>query len=159
MQFRFGWSIVDENGMPLQRNAYLTPRDLQHFEPGKHGFKDLKVDLTPRANDVAADATPITVEEGKRLSELMGCVACHSADGSTLGKVGPTWKNLAGSRVRFVDGATATADSEYLRESIRKPAAKIVKDFDKSDAGMPSYEGILTDAQIEAIVVYIESLR
>jgi mono/diheme cytochrome c family protein len=90
---------------------------------------------------------------------LMGCVACHSADGSSLGKVGPTWKGLAGSRVRFTDGTTAVADADYLRESIRKPAVKIVKDFDKSDAGMPSYEGILTDAQVEALVVYIESLR
>ena len=159
MQFRFGWSIAAENGTILQRNAYLTPRDLQKFEPTKHGFKDLKVDLTPRTNNIAAESTPITVDEGKRLAELMGCIACHSTDGSSLGKVGPTWKNLAGARVRFTDGTTATANSDYLRESIRKPAAKIVKDFDKSDAGMPSYEGILTDPQIEALVVYIESLR
>jgi mono/diheme cytochrome c family protein len=157
-QLRFGWSLVGENGASLQRNAYLTPRDLKKFEPAKHGFAPLKVDLTPRTN-IVAESTPITVEEGKRLAELMGCIACHSTDGSTLGKVGPTWKGLAGSRVRFTDGTTAVADSDYLRESIRKPTAKIVKDFDKSDAGMPSYEGILTDSQIEALVLYIESLR
>lgn len=159
MQFRFGWSLAAENGMSLQRNAYLTPRDLEQFEPAKHGFGNFKVDLTPRTNNLANDTTPVTAEEGKRLAELMGCVACHSSDGSSLGKVGPTWKGLAGSRVRFTDGATAVADSEYLRESIQKPTAKIVKDFDKSDAGMPSYEGILTDAQIDALVLYIESLR
>jgi mono/diheme cytochrome c family protein len=159
MQFRFGWSLAAESGMSLQQNAYLTPRDLQHFDPAKHGFKNFKVDLTPRNNNVASNRTPVTAEEGKRLAELMGCVACHSADGSNLGKVGPTWKGLAGARVRFTDGTTGTADAEYLRESIQKPAAKIVKDFDKSDAGMPSYEGILTDAQIDAIVLYIESLR
>jgi mono/diheme cytochrome c family protein len=157
-QLRFGWSLAGENGMSLQQNAYLTPRELESFKPEKHGFQPLKVDLTPRTN-VIAESTPITVEEGKRLAELMGCVACHSADGSTLGKVGPTWKNLAGSRVRFTDGTTAIADSDYLRESIRKPTAKIVKDYDKSDAGMPSYEGVLTDPQIEALVLYIESLR
>ncbi|HEY6227997.1 MAG TPA: c-type cytochrome [Verrucomicrobiae bacterium] len=157
-QFRFGWSLKAENGAALQRNAYLTPRDLQSFEPKKYGFAPFKVDLTPRTNAVA-ESTPITAEEGKRLADLMGCVACHSNDGSSLGKVGPTWKGLARSRVRFTDGTTAVADADYMRESILKPAARIVKDFDKSDAGMPSYEGILTDAQIEALVVYIESLR
>jgi mono/diheme cytochrome c family protein len=159
MQFRFGWSLAAENGLTLQRNAYLTPRDLQHFEPAKHGFQNFKVDLTPRTNNIATDSTPITAAEGKRLAELMGCVACHSSDGSSLGKVGPTWKGLAGARVRFTDGTTAVADAEYLRESIQKPAAKVVKDFDKSDAGMPSYEGILNDAQIDALILYIESLR
>jgi mono/diheme cytochrome c family protein len=157
-QLRFGWSLAAENGMALQQNAYLTPRDLGIFDPAKHGFGQIKIDLTPRTN-VVTESAPVTVEEGKRLAELMGCVACHSADGSTLGKVGPTWKNLSGSRVRFTDGTSATADSDYLRESIRTPTAKIVKDYDKSDAGMPSYEGVLTDPQIDALVLYIESLR
>jgi mono/diheme cytochrome c family protein len=159
MQFRFGWSLATENGMTMQQNAYLTPRELESFQPAQHGFGEIKVDLTPRTNNVAAETTPITAGEGKRLAELMGCIACHSADGSTLGKVGPSWKGLAGSRVSFTDGTTSMADSPYLRESILKPTARIVKGFDKSDAGMPSYEGILTDAQIEALIVYIESLR
>jgi cytochrome c551/c552 len=144
--------------MALRQNAYLSPHELTSFEPAKHGFGAIHIDLTPRTN-VVSESTPVTVEEGKRLAELMGCVACHSVDGSTLGKVGPTWKNLAGSSVRFTDGTTAIANTGYLRESIRKPTAKIVKDYDKSDAGMPSYEGVLTDAQVEALVMYIESLR
>jgi mono/diheme cytochrome c family protein len=157
-QMRFGWSLIAENGMTLQQNAYLTPRQLESFDSAKSGFGSIRVDLTSRTNFVA-ESTPITVEEGKRLADLMGCAACHSADGSTLGKVGPTWKNLAGSHVRFTDGTEAIANSDYLRESIRTPTAKIVKDYDKSDAGMPSYEGVLTDGQIEALVLYIESVR
>src|SRR5205085_991994 len=98
----------------------LTPRELQTFDPAKSDFGQIKIDLTPRAAG-AAEITPITVEEGKRLSELMGCIACHSIDGSSLGKVGPTWKGLAGSRVRFADGSSAIADADYLRESIRLP--------------------------------------
>jgi hypothetical protein len=31
--------------------------------------------------------------------------------------------------------------------------------FEKSDTGMPSYEGVISDAQIEALVLYIKSLR
>jgi cytochrome c551/c552 len=158
MTLRFGWSLAAENGMPLRQNAYLTPRELESFHAGQLGFGAIKVDLTPRTN-IVIESAPITAEEGKRLADLMGCVACHSADGSTLGKVGPTWKGLAGSRVSFTDATSALADPEYLRESIQKPTARIVKGFDKSDAGMPSYEGILTDPQIEALILYIQSLR
>ena len=107
----------------------------------------------------AAAATQVTVEEGKRIAELMGCVACHSADGSTLGKVGPTWKGLFGNEVVFADGGKTTANEAYLRESIKEPTARVVRGFDKSDAGMPSYEGVISDAQTEALILYIKSLR
>ena len=50
------------------------------------------------------------------------------------------------------------ADENYLREAIKEPAAKIAAGFDKSDTGMPSYEGVITDAQIEAFVLYLKSL-
>jgi mono/diheme cytochrome c family protein len=116
------------------------------------------VDVTPRAARAAA-ATPVTAEEGQRLATLMGCAGCHSADGMTIGKVGPTWKGLFGSERQFVDGTRAIATEEYLRQSIREPAVKIVKGFDKSDTGMPSYAGVLTDSQIEALILYIRSLK
>ena len=101
----------------------------------------------------------MNAEEGKRVSELMGCVACHSNDGSTLGKVGPTWKGLFGSQRTFADGSRTMANEAYLRESIREPAAKVVSGFEKSDTGMPSYEGVISDAHIEALVLYLKSLR
>src|SRR5438477_7969447 len=116
------------------------------------------VDLTPRAA-VGAAPTPSTPEEGQRISQLMGCVACHSVDGSTLGKVGPTWKRLFGHEVMFADGSKMIANEAYLRESIKAPTAKVLRGFDKSDAGMPSYEGVISDAQIEALILYIKSLR
>ena len=51
------------------------------------------------------------------------------------------------------------ANETYIQQSIREPAAKVVSGFDKSDTGMPSYEGVLTDAQIQALILYIKSLR
>ncbi len=101
---------------------------------------------------------PVTVEEGRRTAELMGCVACHSTDGSTLGKVGPSWKGIFGSRRTFADRTTGIVDDDYLRQSIKEPTAKVVSGFDKSDTGMPSYEGVITDAQIEALVLYLKTL-
>ncbi|MBL9138439.1 MAG: cytochrome c [Verrucomicrobiales bacterium] len=160
MQMRLGWSLRGTDGEILSQNAYFSPRTLPPFEPELHGFDGIKVDLTPRdPSRIAAIPAPVTVEEGRRLAELMGCAACHSIDGTTLGKVGPTWKGLFGSERHFADGTRAPAFEEYLRQSIREPAARIVQGFDKSDAGMPSYEGVLTDAQIEALVLYVKSVR
>ena len=58
----------------------------------------------------------------------------------------------------FSDGSFRIADETYLRESIREPGARIVKGFEKSDAGMPSYEGVLTDLQIEALIRHLMTL-
>ena len=89
----------------------------------------------------------------------MGCVGCHSVDGWTLGMVGPSWKGVSGNERRFADGTKAKADEAYFRESIREPALRVVAGFDKSDTGMPSYEGVINESQIEALVLYIKSLH
>ena len=59
----------------------------------------------------------------------------------------------------FSDGTKTVANEAYVRESIREPAAKVVRGFEKSDTGMPSYEGVLSDAQIEALILYIKTLK
>jgi mono/diheme cytochrome c family protein len=61
--------------------------------------------------------------------------------------------------VALADGKKAVADESYLRESILEPAAKVVRGFEKSETSMPSYEGVLSSAQIEALVAYIKGLR
>ncbi|MDB6024188.1 MAG: hypothetical protein JWM68_411 [Verrucomicrobiales bacterium] len=156
MQMRVGWALSTTSGANFQQNACLTPYELAQFNPASEGFRDLTVDLTPKI--MQASATPINAQEGKRVAELMGCVACHSTDGSTVGKVGPTWKGLYGSKVPCAGGITALADDAYLRESIRLPAAKIVRGFENSETAMPSYEGVISDAQIEAVVLYIKAV-
>lgn len=158
MQMRIGWALQTRDGTGFADNAYFTPYEFIPFDPVKEGFSPLNVDLRPRTLAAAA-ATPVTVEEGKRVSELMGCIACHSDDGSTLGKVGPTWKGLFGSERQLVAGGKVIADEAYLRESITEPALKVVKGFEKNDTGMPSYEGVITSSQIEAVVLYLKSLK
>jgi cytochrome c2 len=158
MQMRVGWGLTMKGGAPFANNAYFTPYELVPFNPTAEGFEPLTVDLTPRTM-AAAEATPITVAEGARVAELMGCVACHSTDGSTLGKVGPTWQGIFGSQREIAGKGKVLADEAYLRESIKEPTAKMVKGFEKSDAGMPSYEGVISDAQIEALVLYLKTLK
>lgn len=158
MQMRVGWGLTLKGGAAFANNAYFTPYELVPFNPVAEGFEPLTVDLTPRTM-AAAEATPVTVEEGARLSEMLGCVACHSTDGSTLGKVGPTWQGIFGREREIAGKGKVRADEAYLRESIKEPTAKMLKGFEKSDAGMPSYEGVITDAQIEALVLYLKTLK
>ena len=56
----------------------------------------------------------------------------------------------------LADGRTTTATTEYLRESILDPGAKVVATYPPS---MPGYRGQLTDGQLGALVRYIESLK
>jgi cytochrome c2 len=157
MQMRIGWALETRSGSRFEQNAYLTPRQLTKFDPGKEGFESIKVDLTPRVSKPAA--TPITVEEGQKIASLMGCTACHASDNNMAGKVGPPWKGLFASERKFKDAEPAIADEAYLRESILDPSAKIVLGFEKNDTGMPSYAGVLTDSQIEALILYIKTLK
>ncbi|MEY4485371.1 MAG: hypothetical protein RL693_2823, partial [Verrucomicrobiota bacterium] len=158
MQMRVGWGLKSAEGLAAQNNAYFTPYELEKFDPAKEGFGDIQVDLTPRKVETVATVKP-TAEEGQRLYQMIGCMACHSIDGSVTGKVGPTWKGLYGSNQEFKDNAKGVADEAYLRESITNPTAKIVKGYEKYDAGMPIYAGILNDSQIESLVLYIKTLK
>jgi cytochrome c2 len=159
MQMRLGWSLATAAGQNFQESAYFTPYDLPRFDPEKEGFGALTIDLSRRA--AAAEAsTPVTVEEGRRLYQLYGCMACHSTEDTTVSRLGPTWKGLFGSQRPYAKGVLkTTADEAYLRESILDPAAKVVAGYERGEAGMPSYSGVLNTQQVDAIILYIKSLR
>lgn len=89
---------------------------------------------------------------GKAVAADSGCVACHSADGSS--GVGPTWKGLAGSTVTLKTGKAVTADDEYLRRSINKPTADQVDGFSVT---MPS--NALNATEIDSVIAYIKELK
>ncbi|MCX6852178.1 MAG: cytochrome c [Verrucomicrobia bacterium] len=160
-QMRIGWGLKSADGMKAENTAYFSPWELLTFDAKKEGFdENLKVDLTPRK--AAAVATvKATAEEGERLYQMYGCMACHSTDGTLVGKVGPSWKGLYGSEREIAKGEKGKfkADEAYLRESITNPSAKVVKGFEKFDTGMPIYSGILNEGQIESLILYIKSLK
>lgn len=158
MQLRVGWSLTTADGASFEDNAYLTPYELVKFAPKQEGFGDLTVDLTPRAAAARA-STPVTVEEGRRLYQLVGCVGCHSIDGVSHASIGPTWKGLYGKQRPLAKGAPVLADEAYIRESILEPTAKLAAGYSRGEYAMPSYAGVLTDPQIEALVLFIKSLQ
>lgn len=159
-QMRLGWGLKSVDGSKAENTAYFTPWELTTFDSVKEGFGKIEVDLTPRTVTVAAAVKP-TAEEGARLYQMFGCMACHSTDGSLVGKVGPSWKGLFGSEREIAKGTKGKfkADAAYLRESILNPSAKVVKGFEKFDTGMPIYNGILNDSQIDSLILYIETLK
>ncbi|UCH84956.1 MAG: c-type cytochrome, partial [Candidatus Latescibacterota bacterium] len=92
---------------------------------------------------------------GERLSQIKGCNACHSTDGTAL--VGPTYQGIFGRSVTVVtDGVTrqVVADEEYIRRSILEPNADVVEGY---DALMPP-QAELTDEEIQAIIEYLKTL-
>jgi len=159
MQMRVGWSLRTAAGMAFVRSAYLSPRVLKPFVPDGQDFVEVSQGGAEVKGGAGKEGGMPDTMEGGRLAEVMGCVACHSVDGTLVGKVGPSWKGLWGSERRFVDGTKALADETYLRESMRQPAKRVVAGFQLSDAGMPSYEGVLTEGQETALIRYIESVR
>jgi cytochrome c oxidase subunit 2 len=139
----------------------LSPEDFEAWKAGK------KFDSVPRAGQTLAEAQAETAkialkqaapmslaDQGKALTEAKGCIACHSADGSV--KVGPSYKGLFGHEVELADGSKVTADENYLRESIENPNAKIVKGFQPV---MPTFKGLITETELNAILAYINSVK
>lgn len=157
-QMRIGWGIVAKDGTKLESNAFFTPYELVKFNPSAEGFGDITVDLTPKAAVAQATAEP-TAEEGKRLYQLMGCMACHAIDDTVQPKIGPPWKGLYGKKIQLTKGPDVVADDAYIRESILIPSAKIVKGYEKVEAGMPVYQGVLSDSQIQSIILFIKTLK
>jgi cytochrome c oxidase subunit 2 len=94
---------------------------------------------------------PLAVTGQKLFSEL-GCVTCHRSD--TQGR-GPNLVGVFGKPVLLEDGRTVTADENYVRESILEPGAKIVKGFKPV---MPTFQGQVSDEQLNALVAYVKSL-
>lgn len=161
MQLRIGWALQTSGGSSFANDAYTTPYDLVTFNPTAEGFDPITVDLTPRTVTQNEGGT-VSVEEGRLLTQMMGCAACHSTDGQDMQKVGPTWSGLYESQRPVVIGdteTTVTADEHYLRESIYDPTAKAVFGFHKGEYAMPSYAGVLTDAQVESLILFIKTLE
>jgi cytochrome c oxidase subunit 2 len=95
-----------------------------------------------------------SAQKGKELAETLGCLGCHSVDGSV--RVGPSFEGLFGRQVEFEGGGKATADEAYLRESINLPRAKVVKGFPDV---MPEFKGKISEEDLSAIIAYLKTLK
>jgi cytochrome c oxidase subunit 2 len=92
-------------------------------------------------------------EYGEVLYRSKACFTCHSVDGSNI--QGPSFLGSYGSRRGLQSGNQVTVDENYIRESILNPQAKVAAGFQPV---MPTYQGLLKDRQIDALIEYIKTL-
>jgi cytochrome c oxidase subunit 2 len=91
-------------------------------------------------------------QSGMTLFQQLGCNTCHNME--TQGR-GPNLNGVFDSQVQLEDGRTVLADENYIRESILFPAAKIVSGFKNI---MPSWQGQVSEDQVNELIAYIRSL-
>lgn len=160
MQLEVQYDIATASGLPVRSSAYFTVNRLAGLDLPELGFApiDFAAEAASVANAVEAAEpyVPPSAQRGKRLARETGCLTCHSIDGTTEGKLGPSWAGLYGSVRTLEGGETVRADEAYLREAILDPETKRVQGFQE---GMPSYRGILSEGDVESLLYYIKLLQ
>ena len=151
---------TSHSGM-LAKVEVLEPDQYELWKAGKpyevRGVKTPSHDLLAAAQSSSriANANIPLPDQGAKLVQAKGCVACHTIDGST--RIGPSYKGIFGKEVEFADGSKGIVDENYIRESIMKPQAKVVKGFNPV---MPPYTSeMIAEEDLNAIVAYIKSLK
>lgn len=96
---------------------------------------------------------PATAAQGQAVFEAKGCVGCHTTDGSA--RVGPSLRGSWGQPIVLANGTAVTFDEAYLRESLATPLAKARAGY---PASMPSFEGVIKEKEIRALIEYLKVL-
>ncbi len=118
-------------------------------------FTNWMTDTTMVASAAEAESPTAT---GKKIMQNIGCFACHTLDGTKL--VGPSFKGIWGEEQIVVTGGKerqVTVDEEYIKRSIYDPNADVVKGFNKGL--MLSYEGQLSEDDVDNIIEYLKSVK
>ena len=92
------------------------------------------------------------VEAGAARYRELGCVACHSNDGSD--GIGPTWKNTYGTNRSLTSGEAVVIDDNYIKNSIVNPMSQVAQGYAPV---MPAY-ATLSEEELNAITDYIKTL-
>ena len=91
-------------------------------------------------------------QAGAKVFQASGCSACHLADGTGLG---PSLLGVFGQPVKLTTGETLTADDAYVRQHILTPKVTTVFGYKPI---MPSFQGQLTEEQLNNVIAYIRAL-
>ena len=128
-----GWVEVD------------TREDFEAWLASQPTWAQMKAGVTPKAYSAQGRL-------GRQVAESTGCFACHSLDGTQV--VGPTWQGLWGREIPLADGSTVVADADYIVESVREPAAKMVEGF--APVMIPYDAATLSDEDLAAVVAFLK---
>lgn len=117
-------------------------------------FAERLADTSDHKRDVE-----ISSAQGQRVATQMGCLGCHSIDGSTEGRPGPTLRGLWGTERTLAGGRSVVADEAYILRSIAEPAGDIVAGYQGKEIAMPSYRGVIADDDLKSLLLYLATLK
>lgn len=161
MQMQMLYSIEAEDGKVIENQFNFSINDASSIDLKASGFEDVQInladlDLSPeKLASLNVETTEISAEKGAMLFKNLACIGCHSTGDRTDGMYGTPFKNLFNSVRHFKDGSETVADEAYIKESILTPTKRIVKGYGDE---MPSFSGILSDDDIQSLILYIKTL-
>lgn len=156
MQMEVLYQLKSQDGVAMDDGFWFTVNEAANIDLKSQGFPQ-PIDLTATdSRQLSAVAEePASIERGAQLFQATACAGCHSLDLGASALHGPPLRQLYMSERQFADGTSGIADDGYIRESILEPAKKLVDGY---PGEMPSYLGILSDGDVESLVLYIRSL-
>jgi hypothetical protein len=154
LEVRYNFQFAD-GGPATPGTVFFTIHQPRPEDLAQSGFG--AVDLT-RRDIVPGSELPeeISAKQGREVAVQFGCAACHFPDPVTQATLAPSWRRLFESEKKFADGTTGIADEAYLREKILTPQRRRLEGAAMVE--MPSYSGVLTEPQLESLILYIISL-
>lgn len=128
--------LVDRKGMV--RGAFSS-EDKEDFQALVKAAKKLAGQESKQGAALAKD--------GASLYHQLSCAGCHERP-----ELAPPLGGRAGKRLELSTGAVVTFDADYVKESLLVPQARMVRGYTLQ---MPSYDGLLDDARLRALVDYV----
>ena len=102
---------------------------------------------------ITADHKPW--ENGERLYKI-NCSGCHKVDGTPA--TGPALNTIWGEQEKIIGKPDRLVDENYVRESILYPDRDVVEGYGPVSK-MNSFQGKLSDKDIDYIIAYMKYLR
>lgn len=91
-------------------------------------------------------------ERGAKIVQQKGCVACHSFTEKKV-LVGPSLFGVFGEERTLTDGSVVTMDENYIRKSIKEPAAQKPVGFDNGVMSLIP----MSDDEVMWVIEYLKS--
>ena len=140
---------VVEDQIAHPRSDSIMPKGLVKGEDASDVAAYVGYAAARPGDDTGALATAGLAEAttGEQIFTAAGCAGCHTfRPAGATGNIGPDLDDLASA-------AGNMPPEEFVRQSILDPDAEVTQGF---NAGvMPSFDGRLTDEQVQALVDYL----
>jgi cytochrome c oxidase subunit 2 len=113
-------------------------------------------DLTENGDTSVPTLQPVSlVAQGHAVFETKGCTSCHSVEGPS--KIGPSPRGIFGKTVALASGEHLIRDETYFRRKIEEPQSELTQGYKQTV--MPTFKGLLTEAEMTSLIAYIKSLK